>query len=281
MLIFSGKVSDYSGKKLQGVKVIVKQDGKPFKQGVTSPSGKYSDIEAPFGHTYTLIFEKSGMVSKTLVLDTKKGYFEDDTPPTTYIEPSISLFKEQKDVDYSIIEDQPVGKARIDPTNGKLDWDFSYSGQRKKEIERYLKQIEDQARQKEAQFKKMVAEGNNAYNKKDYELAILKYEEALKIKDDDVVVDKIEDARKNLLLAESQKELQVEYDAFIKKGDTELGANNFDGATDFYTQAKSLLPGNQLAYDKLREVEKKKQELEDAALNKQFNDKMAEAQKSY
>jgi tetratricopeptide (TPR) repeat protein len=281
MLIFSGKVSDYSGKKLQGVKVIVKQDGKPFKQGVTSPSGKYSDIEAPFGHTYTLIFEKSGMVSKTLVLDTKKGYFEDDTPPTTYIEPSISLFKEQKDVDYSIIEDQPVGKARIDPTNGKLDWDFSYSGQRKKEIERYLKQIEDQARQKEAQFKKMVAEGNNAYNKKDYELAILKYEEALKIKDDDVVVDKIEDARKNLLLAESQKELQVEYDALIKKGDTELGANNFDAATDFYTQAKSLLPGNQLAYDKLREVEKKKQELEDAALNKQFNDKMAEAQKSY
>ena len=103
VLIFSGKVSDYSGKKLQGVKVIVKQDGKPFHQTVTSPSGKYNDIEAPFGHQYSLVFEKSGMVSKTLILDTKKGYFEEDVEPRTFIEPSISLFKEQPDVDYSII----------------------------------------------------------------------------------------------------------------------------------------------------------------------------------
>ena len=180
-LVFSGKVTDYSGKKLLGVKVIVTQDGKPFHQGVTSSNGKYTNIEAPFGHTYTLAFEKKGMVTKTLVLDTKKGYFEDDTPPLTYIEPSISLFKEQPDVDYSIIENQPVGKARIDPSSGELNWNKSYSDQRKNEIERYLKQIEDQARQKEAQYKKMVTEGNNAYNSNVYELAILKYEQALKI----------------------------------------------------------------------------------------------------
>ncbi len=280
-LIFSGKVTDYSGKKLQGVKVIVSQDGKPFHQGVTSSNGKYNDIEAPFGHTYTLVFEKDGMVSKSLVLDTKKGYFEDDTPPTTYIEPSIALFKEDPEVDYSIIESQPVGKARIDPGTGQLDWNSSYSAQRKKEIERYLKQIENQARQKEAQFKKMVTEGNNAYNRNDYELAILKYEEALKLKDEEIIVKKIEDAKKNLLLAESQKELQIEYDALIKKGDVDLGNNNFDAAKDFYNQAKNLLPGNQLAYEKLREVDKKKQELEDAELNKQFTEKMNEAQRFY
>ena len=55
-------------------------------------------------------------------------------------------------IDYSIIENQPVGKARIDPSSGKLDWDYAFSGQRKKEIERYLKQIENQERQQEAQF---------------------------------------------------------------------------------------------------------------------------------
>ena len=36
-----------------------------------------------------------------------------------------------------------------------------------------------------------------------------------------------------------------------------LFCNNFDGATGFYTQAKDLLPGNQIAYDKLRKLNKK------------------------
>ena len=104
VLIFSGKVTDVSGKKLDGVKVIVKQDGKLFQEETTGSNGKYNVIEAPFGHQYTLEFVKDGMVTKTLKLDTKKGYYEDDIEPRTFIEPSISLFKEQPDVDYSIIE---------------------------------------------------------------------------------------------------------------------------------------------------------------------------------
>ena len=72
VLIFSGKVTDISGKKLSGVKVIVKQDNKPFNESITSSSGKYNVVEAPFGHQYTLIFEKEGLVTKTLILDTKK-----------------------------------------------------------------------------------------------------------------------------------------------------------------------------------------------------------------
>lgn len=261
--------------------MIVKQDNKPFNESVTSSSGKYNVVEAPFGHQYTLIFEKEGLVTKTLILDTKKGFYEEDTEPRTFIEPSISMFVEKPDIDYSIIENQPVGKARIDPSSGKLDWDYAYSGQRKNEIERYLKQVEQQARQKEAQFKKMVTEGNNAYNKKDYQLAILKYEEALNIKDDDALTKKIEDAKKNLQLQKSQKELQEQYDALIQKGNNALSSNNFDAATDLFTQAKDVLPGNQIAYDKLREVERKKQDLEEAELNKQFTSKMNEAQKAY
>ena len=164
--------------------MVVKQDNKPFETKTTGSNGKYDIIEAPFGHLYTLVFKKDGMVSKTLVLDTKKGYFEEDVEPRTFIEPSISLIKRDDDVDYDIIENQPVAKARIDPQSGKLDWDYAFSGQRKNEIDRYLKQIEQAARQKEAQFKKMVNEGNAAYNKEDYNLAIIKYEEAISIKAD-------------------------------------------------------------------------------------------------
>ena len=274
MLIFTGKVTDVSGKKLDGVQVVIKKDNKPFETKTTGSNGKYDIIEAPFGHIYTLIFQKDGMVSKTLVLDTKKGYFEEDVEPRTFIEPSISLINRDDDVDYDIIENQPVGKARIDPQSGKLDWDYAFSGQRKNEIDRYLKQLEQAARQKEAQFKKMVNEGNAAYNKEDYELAILKYEEAISIKSDETISAKIASAKKNLELKQSQKEQQNKYDALINKGNDALSSNNFDGATDFYTQAKNLLPGNQIAYDKLREVEQKKQDLADAEVNAQFKAKM-------
>ena len=98
VLIFTGKVTDVSGKKLSGVVVEVKQDNKPFESKTTASNGKYDIIEAPFGHIYTLVFKKDGMVSKTLTLDTKKGYFEEDVEPRTFIEPSISLIKKDDDV---------------------------------------------------------------------------------------------------------------------------------------------------------------------------------------
>ena len=140
-------------KKLDGVQVIVKKDNQPFKQSTTS-GGKYDAIEAPFGFVYSITFKKNGFVPKSLVLDAKKGFFKEDVEPRTFIEPSISLFLEEPEVDYSIVTSSPVGKARIDPSTGKIDWDYTYLGQRKNEIEKYLKQIEDQAKQKESKFKK-------------------------------------------------------------------------------------------------------------------------------
>ena len=193
-------MADVSVNKLDGVQIFVKIDGQPFKQTKSGSSGKYQDIEAPFGHVYEITFKMEGYVSKAVVVDAKKGYYEDDIEPETYMKAEASMFKAKKDVDYSIVENKPVGKARIDPTNGKMDWDYVYLGQRKNEIERYLKQIAQKARQQEELFKKMVAEGNLAYNKEEYEIAILKYKEALKIKNDEAIDKKILDAQKNLAL---------------------------------------------------------------------------------
>ena len=59
VLIFSGRVTDPFGKKLDGVQVIVTKDNQPFKQGITS-AGKYNAIEAPFGFVYSITFKKNG-----------------------------------------------------------------------------------------------------------------------------------------------------------------------------------------------------------------------------
>ena len=281
VLIFQGKVADVSGKKLDGVQIIIKKDGQPFKQTRSGSSGKYEDIEAPFGHVYEITFKMDGYVSKAVMIDAKKGYYEDDIEPETYMKAEASMFKSQKDVDYSIVENKPVGKARIDPTSGKMDWDYVYLGQRKNEIERYLKQIAQKARQQEELFKKMVAEGNLAYNKEQYEMAILKYKEALKIKDDESVDQKILDAQKNLALQAGQKEKKQQYDALIQKGDNLLTSNSFDNAILSYNEAKDLLPGIQIAYDKIRDANQMKEDLANAEINKNYQAKMQQAQKAY
>ena len=45
------------------------------------------------------------------MLDAKKVFFKEDVEPQTFIEPSISLFLEEPDVDYSIVTSSPVGKS--------------------------------------------------------------------------------------------------------------------------------------------------------------------------
>ncbi len=281
VLIFSGKITEKSGSKLDGVKVVIKKDGAIFKTETTSSNGKYQEMHCEFGHIYELTFSKSGYVSKTLILDAKKGYYEDEVEKKTFLESSATLFKEQPDIDYSIVTNKPVGKARIDPSTSKLDWDYTYLNQRKNEIESFLKQVTDKQRQQEDLFRKMVSQGNSEFSKRNYSIAIIKYKEALKIKDDASVKQKIKDAENNLALQEEEKKKNAEFDLLIQKGDNLLSSNKFDEAISIYEQAKALKPGDQIPYVKIQEANKRKQDLANAEVNKQYQDKMNEAKKAF
>ena len=281
VLIFSGKVTSKSGSKLEGVKVVIKKDGSVFKTETTASNGKYQEMHCEFGHVYELSFSKSGYVSKTLVLDAKKGYYADEVEKKTFLESPITLFKQQPDVDYSIVTNKPVGKARIDPSTSKLDWDYTYLNQRKNEIEKYLKQVANKQRQQEDLFRKLVTQGNTEFSNKNYSVAILKYKEALKIKEDAAIQQKIKDAEKNLALQEEEKKKNAEFELMIQKGDNLLSSNKFDEAIAVYEQSKSLKPGDQTPYVKIQEANKRKQELANAEINQQYQDKMTEAKKAF
>ena len=281
ILIFEGKVSDVSGIKIEGAKISVKQDGSVIKTETTASNGKYKEIKCDFGHIYELTFSKSGYVSKTLLLDTKKGYYPEEVEKKSYIESSVQLFKKQSDVDYSIVTDRPVGKARINPTDSKLDWDFNYVNQRKKEIESYIKSVAENARQQEELFNKMVKEGNLAFTKTNYSIAILKYKEALKIKSSSAVVQKIKDAEDKIAQLEKDKEKDAEFLALIQKGENLILSQKFDEAIAIFNQAKEVKPGDRLPYTKIEEAENKKQELANAEINKKYQAKMAEAKKAF
>ena len=277
ILIIAGSVRDNYGKKLSGVKVSVKKNNQPLTIKTTT-GGKYDVIEAPFGFIYLLSFEKNGYVTKSVLIDAKNGYFKEDQGDSQ-IPLDMTIFSEEENIDYSTITDQPVGKLRI--FEDGLELDNVYNSQRKTEIDKFFEQIENQAKQKELKFNNLVTDGNKLFSKKEYANAILKYEEALKIKSDNVVSSQLANAKKNLELVAEQKDLQNKYDEFISSGDKSVSGSDFKTALENFNKAKELIPGNKIAYIKIKEVEKLEQAAKDQELAQKFNSKMIEAKSSF
>ena len=277
-IVIAGSVNNENYEKLSGVKVEIKQDNQVFKSVVTSSKGKYDAVEIPYGYIYIVTFSKNKYATKSILIDSKTGYFKEEQSTQPFAIP-ITLQTIQPDIDYSIVSDQHVGKIRI--MNGNLALDNVYNKQRKNEIDRHFKAIEEQAKLKESQFNKFLSEGDNALNKEDYSLAILKYEEALKIHKDDLVENKIEKAKKNLELISQEKELNKQYNDLIAKGDNALSTGNNTLALDNYNKAKELNPGNQIAYDKIKEVENANNLAAQKEILEKFNLKMNAAKSAF
>ena len=279
ILMFSGKITNSSGGKLAGVSVEFFRDNVSFKTVSTASSGKYSPVEAEYGHIYKVVFTKDGYVSKSVVIDAKKGFFaEDISEKKTYLdELGTSLITQQPNIDYGVITNRPVAKAHIDPATGHLDFDFGYIKTRKKEIDKFIAALANADNENEQKFTQLVKAGDNAVGSEQYDNAIVKYKEALKIKDDKNVSAKITDAENKLKELEEQKAINEEFKRVIKKGDQLLASNDFDAAIVEYNNAKGIKPNDSLPDEKIKAVKDKQKLADDAALFKEYNDKMRQA----
>ena len=147
-IVIAGSVNNENYEKLSGVKVEIKQDNQVFKSVITSSKGKYDAIEIPYGHIYIISFSKNKFATKSILIDSKSGYFKEEQSTQPFAIP-ITLQTIQPGIDYSVVSDQHVGKIRI--IDGNLALDNVYNKQRKNEIDRHFKAIEEQAKLKESQ----------------------------------------------------------------------------------------------------------------------------------
>ena len=279
ILMFSGKITNSSGGKLAGVSVEFFRDNVSFTTVSTASSGRYSAVEAEYGHVYKVVFSKDGYVSKSVVIDAKKGFFaEDISEKKTYLdELGTSLINQQPNIDYSVVTSRPVAKAHIDPSTGHLDFDFGYINTRKKEIDKFIAALASADNENEQKFDQLVKAGDNAVGSELYDNAIAKYKEALKIKDDNNVSAKITDAENKRKEFEEQKAINEEFNKAIKKGDQLLASNDFDGSVVAYKNAKAIKPDDSLPDEKIKAANDKRQLADASALFKEYNDKMREA----
>ena len=173
VIVFEGRTLSNSGKKLSGVSVKIFQNGKEVHSEITGSGGQYAPYEAYYGYSYKFVFSKEGFVSKSVEVDSKENFYEEDVELKVQFPINMTMVNKEPGIDYSPIENKPVARVHIDKNTGLIDFDLPYINSRKKEISDFFKKISDDAKNKDKKFTTLVKAGDKAFKSKNYESASL------------------------------------------------------------------------------------------------------------
>ncbi|MFN3917100.1 MAG: hypothetical protein ACK4K0_05100 [Flavobacteriales bacterium] len=283
VIVLNFNAIETGGKKLAGVEMKVYKGASVVASASSANTGKFSKTTVPFNEVYRVEFSKSGYVTKTIEIDAKKGYVREDIERLeNYIDAPIELFQEQPSIDYSIITATPVGRLRIEPTNGQLALDAAYTSKRSKEIEKFLADLNNKKDELDKQFLELVKEGDKNFSSTKYEEALIKYKEAQKIKPADAnVQQKITDTQIKIDEIAKQKAIDENFNKLIQSGDQLLASNKFDEAIAEYQKAQTVKPNDKLPPQKIKEANDKKNASLNAEKDKAYADKMKQAKEVF
>ena len=122
-------------------------------------------------------------------------------------------------------------------------------------IKQKLSAQQDQA-QKDQQFKDFVAAGDAAFTAKDYQKALASYQEAIKIKPDVTISQKM--GQINTLIAEQNQNQEAEerYKAKVLEADNLYTAKSWEAARSAYKEVLTLKPNDTHATTRIADIEK-------------------------
>lgn len=237
-----GTVKDYNtSKKLDGITVTVFKDGASHASVVTSANGKY-EFNLDYGYEYKLLFDKPGMVSKNVTINTR-GIPEEDRIGGLAMNVEMTLFQDIAGIDYSILQ-QPIGKSKYDPATSMLAWDLEYTEQMRAELNRLQKEYDDRKKREasaDEAFNKLMEQGTAAMAGKDFKKAVQSFTDALGLKaGDPIATAKLSDARIKLNELEQAEKLEKQYADLIKEADGLFVKKSYDDAKAKYVAALAM-----------------------------------------
>lgn len=122
---FDAKITtvENQGSKLEFVKVFISINGE-LKDSLLAQNGRiFYTLDT--GNVYKINFKKSGYVAKHLVIVTKDA--PEDVKRKSALKVDVSLFKYEKGLKVDFLQQQPIGLARYNDRNAKLEWDRDYT----------------------------------------------------------------------------------------------------------------------------------------------------------
>jgi hypothetical protein len=252
-----GTVKDYNtSKKLDGVTVTVFKDGTKFASVVTSANGKY-EYNLDYGSDYKLLFEKPGMVSKNVTINTS-SIPEEERAGGLAMNVEMTLFADIPGINYDILK-QPIGKSKYDPTTHMLAWDLEYTENMRAELDRLQKEYDEKKKReanKEEEFAKLMQQGNAAMSSKDYNKAVQSFTDALGLKaGDPIATAKLSDAQIKLNELAQAEAQQKKYNDLIKEADGLFGKKSYEEAKAKYTAAAAVKDQETYPKQKIKECD--------------------------
>ncbi len=140
-LFIYGTVKDYNTSvTLDSATVTLFKDAAQHSMVSTHANGKY-ELELGYGYEYTLLFEKPGMVGKSVEINTVGIPIEEQNAGLA-MNIEMTLFKHIPGIDYSILQ-QPIGRSSYDPETKMLAWDLDYTEQLRAELNRLQKEYDE------------------------------------------------------------------------------------------------------------------------------------------
>jgi tetratricopeptide (TPR) repeat protein len=127
------------------------------------------------------------------------------------------------------------------------------------ELNQKISAQQDQA-EKDKKFADYIAAGDAAYTSKDYQKALANYQEAIKVRPDATISQKI--GTINTLITEQNQNLAAEdqYKARIAEADAAYNGKNWEASRDLYKQALTIKPGDPYATGRIADIEKNMQD---------------------
>ena len=293
-----GIVSDaITSSKLADVTVNVKKNGSTHDSFTTRANGKY-EFYLDCNSSYEFIFEKPGFVKRTIIIDANN--IPEEVIGAGIIMPTdMSMFEitEAMEKEDLSVFDQPIGKAKYDPAQGDLVWDFAHTNKVKSDINSFMRDMEKRQKEldkeasaadkaedeKEAKFNQLVKDGDDAMSKDKFQDAVLNFKAALDIKPEDLIVKgKLGDAETKYNAQIAKAKIEADYSAALDAGDGFMRTEEYQKAIDKYNAALEIKPGEKYPQDQIAEatkiVEKRAANMEKQA---EFDALMADGEKLF
>lgn len=130
--VFGVVENDSDGQGIAGARVLVKSKGEEVGSVVTDSLGRYS-FDMGLRLHFSVHFEADGRVSKWVRMDTRDVDVEKNTEGFG-MNVDVVLFEPEPGVDYSILKDEPIGKASYSVEEENMVWDLEHTARIKEAL---------------------------------------------------------------------------------------------------------------------------------------------------
>lgn len=256
-LVFGSVKLEDANKRLQGVDVVVYQDGEVFDQLTTNAKGDY-DFELPLRHLYTFSFVLDGHSNKRIEVDASG--IPESVVGNRNMDLDMSMLPLPSGFDASIFE-VAYGRGEYDANKNTVVFDNNYTVRMRNKVNAEFARLERLASESERMrenFDDFVSKGDRSKSAKEWQKAVDFYESALALfpEEQDVVV-KRDQAQASLDSANASNASAAEFQSLLDAGDEALSKDDLSGAREAFVQAKELQPDAQEPRDGLRRVDER------------------------